>query len=332
MDVEAGERSASQIARMAKKIQNSGVVSGIGGFAGLFRPEFSKFKDPVLVSATDGVGTKLEIARKMNIHNSVGIDLVAMCVNDILTLGAEPLFFLDYISIGKLKEQQVSWIIEGIVEGCSQSNCVLLGGETAEHPGVMNEDDYDLAGFVVGILDNEKRIDGSTITEGDVVIGLASSGLHSNGFSLVRKLIADNNLDLDISYGLKNPLGLELLRPTRIYHDIVRSMIDGFSIKGMAHITGGGLTKNLPRIMPDGLSIQIERDSWEVQPIFRLIRDWAGASEEDFYATFNMGIGYVIVIDKNNLNRVMQFLVEINERAWCIGEVVAGGGEVIYKS
>lgn len=308
-----------------------GVVSGIGGFAGLFRPEFSRYRDPVLVSATDGVGTKLKIAQEMGVHNTVGIDLVAMCVNDILTLGAKPLFFLDYVSIGKLKEDKVSSIIEGIVEGCRQSECALLGGETAEHPGVMEDDDYDLAGFVVGILDNDKKIDGTSISTGDAVIGLASSGPHSNGFSLVRKIIADTGMDLTETYGLGRSLGEVLLEPTRIYHRTISSLIEKFSIKGMAHITGGGLTKNLPRIMPEGLSIQITKSSWEIPPIFKLLQDRAGASQDDLFTTFNMGIGYVLVIDKSLSANILRYLSDNGEQAWRIGEVVEGSG-ITYLS
>lgn len=308
-----------------------GVVSGIGGFAGLFRPEFSKYRDPVLVSATDGVGTKLKIAQEMGVHNTVGIDLVAMCVNDILTLGAKPLFFLDYVSIGKLKEDKVSSVIEGIVEGCRQSECALLGGETAEHPGIMEPDDYDLAGFVVGILDNVKKIDGASISTGDAVIGLASSGPHSNGFSLVRKLIADTGMDLTKTYELNRSLGEVLLEPTRIYHRTISSLIEKFSIKGMAHITGGGLTKNLPRIMPEGLSIQITKSSWEVPPVFKLLQDRAGTSQDDLFTTFNMGIGYVLVIDKSLSANILRYLSDNGEQAWRIGEIVEGSG-VTYLS
>lgn len=330
VDIGAGERSAAQIAELVKKIRTPGVVSGIGGFAGLFRLGFEKYNDPLLVSATDGVGTKLKIAQELGVHDTVGIDLVAMCVNDILTIGAQPLFFLDYISIGKLEENKVTQIIKGVIEGCRQSECALLGGETAEHPGVMDQSDYDLAGFVVGVVDGALRIDGLRIKEDDSLIGIASSGLHSNGYSLVRKLIADSGLELDAAYAGIDDLGKELLRPTRIYRNIVKSLTENFSLKGMAHITGGGITKNLPRILPEGFTARIELNSWEKQPIFGLLQNIAGADQRDMLSTFNMGIGYVLVADQNKESDILAFLNDAGEEAWPIGKVVEGDGGIAY--
>jgi phosphoribosylformylglycinamidine cyclo-ligase len=332
VDVEAGGKAAELISKQARKTFRPEVVEGIGGFAGLFLPNWQKYKEPVLVSATDGVGTKLKIAQIMNRHSTVGIDLVAMCVNDIVTVGAEPLFFLDYIAIGKVIPEKILQITGGITEGCSLSGCTLLGGETAEHPGVMPEDDYDLAGFAVGIVDREKTIGKHRVKEGDSVIGLASSGLHSNGYSLVRKFVVEEEkaplnkyiADIDCT------LGEEFLRPTRIYVKTILELIKSFDIHAAAHITGGGMTKNLPRVIPEGLGVQIDKGSWKLPYIFEFIRDISGSGEESMFETFNMGIGMTLIVSQADERKVIKAAEDLGESAFKLGTIQNQKAPIVY--
>jgi len=292
-----------------------------------------KYKEPVLVSSTDGVGTKLKIAFALNKHNTVGIDLVAMSVNDIITCGAKPLFFLDYISIGKLSKKVVVELIKGITEGCKMADCALLGGETAEMPGFYPEGEYDLAGFAVGIVEKSKIIDGGEIREGDLVIGLASNGLHSNGFSLVRKVLLENKkyeLDEKLTV-LKRTLGEELLQPTRIYVKPILYLLEKYKVLGIAHITGGGLLENIPRILPEGVSVQINQKSWSNPPIFPLIQKEGEISDEEMYRTFNMGIGMVLIVPQNDASKVINELKMIRYDSYIIGKVIKGDKQIIIE-
>lgn len=305
------------------KLSQRGVISGIGGYAGLFSLDTSSFKNPVLVSSTDGVGTKIKLAVKAGIHKGIGIDLVAMCVNDIITYGAKPLFFLDYLAFGKFDEKIFEELIEGIVEGCKISQCALLGGETAEMPGMYAVGEYDCAGFVVGIVEREKLIDGSTISVGDVLIGLASSGLHSNGFSLVRKILEDHKLSLDyVPEGLGKTLGEELLTPTKIYVPTILTLLNkGLNIKGCAHITGGGFIDNLPRILPKNCKVIIEKNSWKKPFIFEFLQKLGNISEEEMYRVFNCGIGFVIIVERNAVEEVTTLISALGETYYLIGAV-----------
>jgi phosphoribosylformylglycinamidine cyclo-ligase len=292
-----------------------------------------KYKEPVLVSGTDGVGTKLKIAFALDKHDSVGIDLVAMCVNDIITCGAKPLFFLDYISIGKLSEKVAIELIKGIAEGCKMAGCALLGGETAEMPDFYPEGEYDLAGFTVGIVEKSKIIDGREIKEGDSVIGITSNGLHSNGFSLVRKvLLEDKKYELkEILTPLKRSLGRELLQPTRIYVKPVLQLIKKYDILGIAHITGGGMIENIPRILPEGVSVQINKESWPKPPIFSLIQKEEKISDEEMYRTFNMGIGMAIVVPDGEAEKILEELRLIKCDSCLIGKVIKGNKQIIIR-
>jgi len=303
------------------------VLEGIGGFASLI--SISQYKDPVLVSSTDGVGTKLLIAQTVNIHNTVGIDLVAMGINDILVYGAKPLFFLDYIACGKLNLEVMEKVIEGIVAGCNEAECPLVGGETAEMPDFYPEDRYDLAGFAVGIVEKDRIIDGKNIREGDVIIGIPSSGIHSNGFSLIRRLIREKKLSLDgIYHPLSKPLYEELLTPTRIYWKQIKKLMENkVNIKGMAHITGGGLIDNIPRIIPEGLYVHIDSKVIPLLPIFVFINENLKLPKEELYRTFNMGIGMVLVVDKNEVEKIRSVLDE----AIVIGKVFSGKRGVLIE-
>lgn len=324
VDVEAGEKVANKIASDAAKTFSSNVLKGIGGFASLYELDSNKYENPVIVSSTDGVGTKIKIAQLMNCHDSIGIDLVAMCVNDIITTGAKPLFFLDYIAIGKVEEEKVQSIISGIIEGCKQSNCSLIGGETAEHPGVMPEDDYDLAGFVVGVVDKNRLIEKSKVKAGDSIIGLASSGLHSNGFSLVRKLILEEEKAKISTYNddLGCTLGEGLLKPTKIYVNTILELTKRFEFHGIAHITGGGITKNVPRVIPENLTVNIDRSSWNIPYVFEFIKDTTGSSEDEMFETFNMGIGMVLIVDANDEKEVIRYAEKLGEKAFKIGVIM----------
>ena len=331
VDVTAGYEAVRRIKPMVESTYIPGVMGTLGGFGGMFAPELAGMKKPVLVSGTDGVGTKLRLAQLMNRHNTIGIDCVAMCVNDIICGGASPLFFLDYIACGKNDPVRIAEIVEGIAEGCRQSECALVGGETAEHPGLMPDEDYDVAGFSVGIVDEEKIIDGKRLQEGDILIGLGSTGVHSNGFSLVRKVLDVENADLTSpmdELGGKS-LGETLLTPTRIYVKTVQCLLkNGIHIKAISHITGGGLYENVPRMMKEGLTAQIETVSFPVPPIFDLIAKRGNIPMRDMYNTFNMGVGLILAIPKDEVGQVKDLLCRIGERAYVIGTVISGDAGV----
>jgi phosphoribosylformylglycinamidine cyclo-ligase len=325
VDVEAGYESVRLMRNDVKRTFRPEVLTDIGGFGGLFALNKDKYEEPVLVSGTDGVGTKLKIAFLMDKHDTVGIDAVAMCVNDIVCGGAEPLFFLDYIALGKNRPEKVAQIVKGVAEGCVMSGCSLIGGETAEMPGFYPENEYDIAGFAVGIVDRKKIIDGKNIKEGDKLIGLASSGLHSNGFSLVRKLLnpTEEKLKKHIEQ-IDGVLGEELLTPTRIYVKTIMQLKDKFNIKGLSHITGGGFIENIPRMIPDGLRVRINLGSWPALPIFGLLKELGGMSVNSIYNTFNMGIGMVMAVDSGIEQEVVRYLGTLGEKAYVIGEVIRG--------
>ncbi|MGN8895480.1 phosphoribosylformylglycinamidine cyclo-ligase [Flavonifractor sp. HCP28S3_F3] len=331
VDVTAGYESVERIKPMVESTYIPGVMGTLGGFGGLFAPNVSGMKKPVLVSGTDGVGTKLRLAQLMNKHDTIGIDCVAMCVNDIICGGASPLFFLDYIACGKNNPARIADIVSGITEGCRQAGCALVGGETAEHPGMMPEDDYDVAGFSVGIVDEEKIIDGKDLAVGDVLIGLGSSGVHSNGFSLVRKVFDVEHADLTFpmeELGGKS-LGETLLTPTRIYVKTIQCLLNnGVHIKAISHITGGGLYENVPRMMKEGLTAQIETASFPVPPIFHLIAKQGNIPMRDMYNTFNMGVGMILAIPKEEVGQAKELLCRAEERAYVIGSVVSGDAGV----
>lgn len=325
VDVEAGYEAVKLMQGHVKKTFRPEVLTELGGFGGLFSLDKSKYDEPVLVSGTDGVGTKLKIAFLMDKHDTVGIDCVAMCVNDIVCSGAEPLFFLDYIAVGKNRPEKVAEIVKGVAEGCVQSGCSLIGGETAEMPGFYPEDDYDIAGFAVGIVDKAKIIDGKKIKAGDVLVGLASSGVHSNGFSLVRKLLMPNEEKLkEVVATLGSTLGEELLKPTKLYVKTILDIKDKYEIKGISHITGGGFIENIPRMIPEGLRVKINKGSWPVLPIFELLRQLGDMKDRDIYNTFNMGIGMVMAMDSETAKNVINYLETKGEKAYIIGELVNG--------
>ena len=330
VDKEAGYKEVQLIKNIIKKTHTEGVVSDIGGFAGLFQLDTKSYKEPVLVSGTDGVGTKLKIAFMMDKHNTIGEDCVAMCVNDILCQGAKPLFFLDYIATGKLIPEKMAKVVEGIANGCIKGECALIGGETAEMPGFYSEDEYDLAGFCVGVVDKEKIIDGSKVKEGDVLIGLPSSGVHSNGYSLVRKIVFDKeNMEVDkFIPELETTIGEELLKPTRIYTKAVMPLIDKFNIKGIVHITGGGFYENIPRIVPDGLTAAINTKEIDTPEIFNLLAKWGNINREEMYSTFNMGIGMVLIVSKDEVDSITKVLNEQKEDCVLLGKVEKGKEKV----
>ncbi len=334
VDVTAGYEAVKRIKPMVESTYIPGVMGTLGGFGGMFAPDMTGMKKPVLVSGTDGVGTKLKIAFLMDKHDTVGIDCVAMCVNDIVCGGAAPMFFLDYIACGKNDPARIADIVSGITEGCRQSECALVGGETAEMPGFYPVDEYDLAGFSVGIVDEEKIIDGKKLAQGDVLIGLASSGVHSNGFSLVRKVFDVENCDLKTpmdELGGKS-LGETLLAPTRIYVKAVKSLLkDGVDIHAISHITGGGFYENVPRMMTDGLTAEIQLDSFPRLPIFNLIQKTGNIPERDMYNTFNMGIGMILAIPAEQAEKALETLKAAGETAYQIGQVVAGEDGVVLK-
>ena len=323
VDIDAGNHFVELIKPLVKQTSRPEVLTDIGGFGGLFTLNDSKYKRPTLVAATDGVGTKLKLAFMLDKHDTVGIDLVAMCVNDIIVQGAEPLFFLDYLATAKLAPEQAVEVIKGIAEGCKQANCALLGGETAEMPGMYTGGEYDLAGFSVGVVDNDKIIDGSTIATGDQIIGIASTGLHSNGFSLARKIFLET-LHLDLASQpdeLDHPLGQELLTPTRIYVKSILNLIKTFEIKGIAHITGGGLLENIPRILPHHCKAVINKGSWEKPAIFELLRQGGNIPEDEMYRTFNYGIGMVLVVSPEDTEDIIGRLAGLGDKAYLIGEI-----------
>ncbi len=324
VDIDKANNFVSIIKKIAKETPRTGVMGEIGGFGGLFSLNVADFEKPVLVSSTDGVGTKLKIAYMMDKHDTVGIDLVAMCVNDIAVQGAKPLFFLDYLSMGKLNTDIATDIIKGIVEGCKQANCALIGGETAEMPGIYRENEYDLAGFTVGIVDNSKIIDGSEIRVGNRLIGIASSGLHSNGYSLVRKICFDKlNLSIDSKVpGLAGTIGEELLAPTKIYSETIQRLIRDLPVLGLAHITGGGISDNILRIIPKACKVVIRKGSWEVPPVFTFLQKAGNVSENEMMRTFNNGIGMIAVVPEKSVQDVLERLNGLGEKGFVIGEIV----------
>ena len=331
VDVTAGYASVERIKPMVESTYIPGVMGTLGGFGGMFAPDVAGMKKPVLVSGTDGVGTKLRLAQLMDKHDTIGIDCVAMCVNDIICGGAAPLFFLDYIACGKNDPARIAEIVTGITEGCRQSECALVGGETAEHPGLMPDEDYDVAGFSVGIVDEEKIIDGKRLAQDDVLVGLASTGVHSNGFSLVRKVFDVEHADLKTpvdALGGKS-LGETLLTPTRIYVKAIKALLKaGVDIHAVSHITGGGFYENVPRMMTQGLTARIKLDSFPKLPIFQLIQEKGGIPERDMYNTFNMGIGMILAVPADQAAQTLELLKAAGEAAYLIGSVVAGDAGV----
>lgn len=314
VDKEKGYEEVQIIKEIVKKTHGKEVLTGIGGFAGLFKPEISDMKEPVLVSGTDGVGTKIKLAMELDKHDTVGIDLVAMCVNDVLCQGAKPLFFLDYIATGSLKPAKMADLVRGVAEGCSQSECALIGGETAEMPGLYKENDYDLAGFAVGIVDRDKIIDGSGIKEGDVAISLSSSGVHSNGFSLVRAALDMANVKLSDKFE-DTTVGERLLVPTRIYEKEISALLKEVEIKGIAHITGGGLYENVPRMLPENIGIEFDIKESEIDSVFKAIQKWGNVETKEMFSTFNMGIGMVVVVDAKDVDKSLEILQKIDPKA-----------------
>jgi phosphoribosylformylglycinamidine cyclo-ligase len=332
VDIDAGNEFVRRIKPLVRSTFRPEVLTDLGGFGGLFKLQTDRYKEPVLVSGTDGVGTKLKIAFLMDKHDTVGIDLVAMCVNDIAVSGAEPLFFLDYFATGKLAVSKGEAVVRGIAEGCRQAGCALIGGETAEMPSFYPEGEYDLAGFAVGVVDKPKIIDGATVKPGDVLVGLASTGLHSNGFSLARRaLFEDGGLDVRSKLvDLDRPLGDVLLTPTRIYAKQVLALAAEFQVKGIAHITGGGLTENLPRVFPKDCKAQLRRGSWPLPPIFSLIRKIGRVDEAEMYRVFNMGIGLVLIVPARDADAVIAKAATLGDKGYKIGEMVSGEPGVEY--
>ena len=330
VDITAGYRGVELMKDHIKRTLIPGVVSDIGGFGGLFAPDFAGMKEPVLVSGTDGVGTKLRIAQLLDKHDTVGIDCVAMCVNDIICCGAKPIFFLDYIAIGKNIPEKVADIVSGVAEGCVQSGCALIGGETAEHPGMMAADDYDLAGFSVGMVDKAKVVDHSTMKPGDVLIALPSSGIHSNGYSLVRKVFDVEHADLGVySDELGTTLGEALLTPTRIYVKPVLACLDAVTVKGISHITGGGFYENLPRCLPEGLTAKIDKAALRTPPIFSLLQRKGDIPERDMFNTYNMGVGMTLVVSQEEADTALATLKAQGCDAYAAGEIVSGEERVV---
>jgi phosphoribosylformylglycinamidine cyclo-ligase len=323
VDIEAGDALVDQIKPFAKRTMRPEVLAGIGGFGSLFEMP-KKFKNPVLVSGTDGVGTKLKLAFELNIHDTVGIDLVAMSVNDILVQGAEPLFFLDYFACGKLDVGTAAQVIKGIAAGCEASGCALVGGETAEMPGMYPAGEYDLAGFVVGCVDKERIIDGKSIASGDVVLGLASSGAHSNGYSLIRKLIEKSGIDFESDFHGRTFKEV-VMTPTRIYVKSLLALINALPVKGMAHITGGGITENIPRVLPAGLTAEIKAGSWAMPPLFHWLKAQGNIADHELYKTFNCGIGMAVIVAKEHAVAAQQLLKDSGETVFEIGVIRAQG-------
>ena len=331
VDVTAGYKAVELMKQYVARTVTKGVVDGIGGFGGLFELDMTGISKPVLVSGTDGVGTKIKIAFLLDKHDTVGIDCVAMCVNDIICCGAKPQFFLDYIACGKNYPEKIAQIVSGVAEGCVQAGCALIGGETAEHPGLMPDEDYDLAGFSVGVVDKDKIIKPDTQNDGDVMIAIKSSGVHSNGFSLVRKVFDVNEQSLSKTYdelGGKT-LGEVLLTPTRIYVKAIMSLVENVNVKSISHITGGGFYENIPRSLPKGLSAKISRKNVQVLPIFDLIAKTGNIPERDMFNTFNMGVGMTVVVDKADAEKAVEVLKAAGEDAYILGELIKGDYGVI---
>ena len=325
VDIEAGNQLVEKIKPIAKRTLRPEVLTGLGGFGALFELP-TGYQQPVLVSGTDGVGTKLKLAMQLGIHDTVGIDLVAMCVNDLLVTGAEPLFFLDYYASGALDIAIAEHVVQGIGKGCELAGCALVGGETAEMPGMYGGKDYDLAGFCVGIVEKSAIIDGSTVSSGDVLIGIASSGAHSNGFSLIRKIIADKQLDINADLNGQS-LGMRLLEPTRIYVKPVLECLKKVNVKALSHITGGGLIENVPRVLPAGMQASIDLGSWQRQPLFDLLEQHGGLSQLEMHRTFNCGIGMVLCVAGDQADTALQVLQTQGEQAWQIGVIEAQQGD-----
>lgn len=333
VDITAGYRSVELMKADIKRTATGGEVSGIGGFGGLFAPDLRSYEEPIMVSGTDGVGTKLKIAFLLDKHDTVGIDCVAMCVNDIICCGAKPLVFLDYIACGRNIPERIAAIVKGVCDGCVMAGASLIGGETAEHPGMMPEDEYDLAGYCTGIVDKKKIIDNNTMREGDVIIALPSSGVHSNGFSLVRKVFGIENADLTSpveELGGKS-LGETLLEPTRIYVKPVLALLEEVKVKGISHITGGGFYENIPRSIPDGLCAKVSKSSIKVPPIFGLIQKTGNIPERDMFNTYNMGVGMSIVVSPEDAERSLEILRANGEDAYIIGEIIKNEDKIIIE-
>ena len=329
VNIEAGYEGVRLMKDHVARTMIPGVVSDIGGFGGLFAPDLAGMTEPVLVSGTDGVGTKIRIAQLMDKHDTVGIDCVAMCVNDIICCGAKPLFFLDYIAIGKNEPEKVATLVSGVAEGCVQAGCALIGGETAEHPGMMPAEDYDLAGFSVGIVDKPKVVDHSTMKAGDVILALPSSGIHSNGYSLVRKVFNVEHANLNLyCEELGQTLGEALLTPTVIYVKPVLACMDAVTVKGVSHITGGGFFENIPRCLPDGLTAKIDRSAIQTPPIFSMLQRMGGISEHDMFNTYNMGVGMTVIVAKEDADKALAALQSQGCAAYVIGEIVEGDERV----
>ncbi len=332
VNIEAAEKAIQLSLGLIKKTQSRNVLSEVGGFSALFNIAIKKYKNPVLASSTDGVGTKLKVAQAVNKHNTVGIDLVAMVVNDLLTCGAKPLFFLDYIACGKVRPNLIKEILEGVVTGCKQAGCALIGGETAEMPDFYKKDEYDLAGFGVGVVEKEKIIDGKKIKEGDLVLGLGSSGLHSNGFSLVRKLLKNRKINYQKEAPFSEKSWAEvLLTPTKIYVRSLLYLFEKVKVKGVAHITGGGLALNIPRILPPAKKAVIRTSSWKVPEIFAWLQKAGNISSDEMFKTFNMGIGMVIVVSPSDCELAIKILRERGERVFLIGEIEVGSTGVVFQ-
>ncbi|WP_088013126.1 phosphoribosylformylglycinamidine cyclo-ligase [Gottfriedia acidiceleris] len=328
VDIEAGYEAVNRMKKHVQKTMRQEVLGGLGGFGGMFDLSKFNYKEPVLVSGTDGVGTKLKLAFQMDRHDTIGIDAVAMCVNDIVVQGAEPLFFLDYLAVGKAVPERIEQIVKGVSDGCVQAGCSLVGGETAEMPGMYPEDEYDIAGFAVGIVDKPKLVTGQNIKEGDILLGISSNGIHSNGYSLVRKVLLEKGgltLDQHIDK-LGHTLGEELLRPTKIYVKPILNVLKKFEVKGMAHITGGGFIENIPRMLPEGIGAEIDYGSWPIQPIFDLLEEIGELKREEMFNIFNMGIGMVLAVSEENFHDTIKLLEEDGEKVFIIGRTKAGEG------
>lgn len=333
VDIDAGNRAVELMKKHVKATYRPEVLGDIGGFGGLFALNTAKYKQPVLVSGTDGVGTKLRVAFMLDRHDTIGQDAVAMCVNDILVQGAEPLFFLDYLAVGKLEPEKVAKIVSGIAQACTDSGCALIGGETAEMAGFYADGEYDIGGFAVGVVDRECIITGEHIQAGDVLIGLPSSGIHSNGYSLVRKICFDVKEFSPEQYfaELGQSIGEELLTPTRLYPKVCLPLIEKFDVRGMVHITGGGFYDNIPRVLPAGCGVEVDTTTWPQLPIFALLQEWGQVAWPEMYRTFNMGIGMILVIPPGEVAAVQQYLAEQGEAVYVIGKVTAGAQEVVLK-
>ncbi len=329
VDLDAAEESVSLLSGVLERATRPEVLGGIGGFGGLFAFDPSRYEQPVLVSSTDGVGTKVDLARRLDVLDTVGIDLVAMVVDDLVVTGAEPLFFNDYVSVGRLDPERVAALVRGIAEACAAANCALVGGETAEHPGLLGEDEFDLAGFGVGVVEQDEILGTHRVREGDVLVAMAASGLHSNGYSLVRRIV--DGLDLTEPHGLDRPLGEILLTPTRIYALDVLSLLDEVEVHALCHVTGGGLPGNLPRVLPEGLAAEVDATTWRWPEVFTWLKERGPVADDQMWSTFNCGVGMVAVVSAEHAERVVTHLRGRDVESWVMGEVVAGSGVRIVR-